>query len=155
MEATRHSKYVQHALDEQKITDISKIPASRQIAVYHLALEKSKEILISTIYHPREIPLATLKDSRDVLNELSINLVLLGMKPSIDQDYKLNDEVLPRINKALALLGPAIAYRERELLNKKAHSKNRPALLPEKYDQNVIQFRMLVLQSCELLRPPS
>jgi hypothetical protein len=143
MASTQHSKIVQQALEEKQVLDISGLTDTDQLEIYHLALLKIKERAERHI--PRSLPFETLKDSEEALNELSIDLVYLGMKP-VGKSFHIEDDVLPKIEEALSYVTQAISIRER------VDQANKKEDLPRDYFDCVIRFRRLVIQSYEYLR---
>ncbi len=143
MASAQHAKIIQQALEEKHISDISAVLAEVQMEVYTLALSKLSERAARHI--PKEIPYETLVDSEEALNELSIVFSVLSMKP-IGQQYKLEEDVLPKIEQALASVGRALS------LSSKGKKGSEKEDLPPEYHECVIRFRRLLIQMCEYLR---
>lgn len=144
MEAARHSKILQHLLNEQNISDLLVESPERQLEMYRLALVKVREQVEKRL--AKAIPLNTLRESEGVLDELSIAFARLSTKSSL-RSYKIEEEVLPLIEEALDAVSRAVDKRE------KANNENAQAELPDGYLPNVIRFRRLIIQLCEYLQP--
>lgn len=144
MEAARHSKILQHLIDEKNISDLLAEPPGSQLEMYRLVLVKVREQ--AEKHTAKAIPLDTLKEDEEALDELTIVFARLSTKASL-KDYKIEEEVLPLVEGALAAVSGAVDKRE------KASEKNSQTELPDGYLPDVIRFRRLVIQLCEYLQP--
>jgi hypothetical protein len=89
-----------------KIIDLNRAPVEQRLSVYKLALQQISEILKTDV---QNIPVSSLKLSRDTLNRIRIDLLEMRNR-SIDNDIDQNiATVSPYINDALSIILTALA----------------------------------------------
>lgn len=135
---SQHAKLIQEILDKPN-SNLAAETDNGKLEIYRLALEGIKKGLEER--KPRDLAQETLIDYEDALQEISVACYGLRTKP-IGKTYKLDEDVVPHLDDALAYLSRALVILEG--VEKSLE-----------YLQCLLRFRNLIFQICRYLEPGS